>query len=260
MYIHSYDLKNAKFIVCFFFQNATSEEPSKAMVSKLENVKMLKILKDCNIPLKDVLALYDQKHVIEYTIDSIGASKIFELLQNTSENGHFTQEVEQFCSNNVALKDILKNHTTEDLRQALVEQKTLSRSDIIQNCLIPLIEAPKDIQTYLKSLSIVDFGDILIEKLPDDDTDQFLTKLSKAYSNGSKESVTVQLCKKDLLSSSDLVSCFKSCLTSKKEEEQTEIMVEMFKFISSKLNAETLLNLHVDFLQRIPSIFHLKDK
>lgn len=223
----------------------------------------LKVLKDFNIPLKDVLSLYDPKHVIDNTIETVGASKILETLQNSENLPNFSREVEQFCSKKISLKDIVKNHTTDDLRQALtdlVKTNTVDRKDVIEKCFVPLLEKPSDLRSYLKSLSLLEIGDILEERLPQEDHTQFLSKLSQICLNGSKESLTVQLCKKDLLSTEDLTTCFKGCLSAKKEEDQTEMMVEMFRFISGKLDVEKLMCLHVEFLNRISSNFSIKDK
>lgn len=246
-----------------FFQNINLEELILRLFSSLENERMLKILKECNIPLKEILSQYDQQLVMKYSFENFDTFKLLDFLQNSVDNGRFLLAVEQLCSNKIALKDIIKNYSINDLRQALndvVENKIFNREDLIQNCLVSLIETPKDIQPYMKSLSMVELADILIEKLPHEDSDHFLANISKAYVNGDKESLTVQLCQKDLLTSKDIVTCFKNCLSTKNENEQDDIMVEMFKFISGKLNIERLLSLHVDFLQRIPSILSSKDK
>lgn len=245
----------------FFLQNFNLEAISRMLFSSLEDSARLNILKQCNIPLKDVLSNYDEKSVIENTIDRIGASKILEHLH--SENKASTPEIQQFCSSKIPLKDIVKNHKTDDLRQALcdlVETKTLDRNDLIQNCLVPLVETPNDLQPYLNSLSMVDIGDIVIKRLPEDGSDEFLTKLSKIYLNGVKEPLTVQLCKKNLLEPKDFVSFFKDCLSDKSDGQQTEIMVEMFKFLSGKISVEKLAGLHMEFLQRISSNFSINHK
>lgn len=244
-----------------FFQDADLDDFVKVIFATLDNGMLLKALKNSKIELKDILSQYDTKLVIKNTLETVGTKKMLKLLQCCSETDSFTQEVETFCSKNVALKDIIKNHTVDNLKQALtdlIEANCFSRNDVIEHCLVPLVETPKDLHMYFNSLTVVDLGDIVIEKLLDEDSVEFVTKLSKACVNGAKDSLTVQLCKKDLLSSTNVVTCFKSCLIAKKEDEQTEIMVEMFKFISGRLNAETLLNLHVEFLQRIPSAFSSK--
>lgn len=251
------------YFLYFLFQNANLEELSRVIFSSLEEGIRLKILKQSNIPLKDVISLYDEKIVIEHTIEKVGVSKLLEHLQSIENTGSFTQEIAHFCSNKVALNEIVKKHSVDDLRQALtdlIDKKTFDKNDVIQNCLIPLVETPKDIQPYLKSLSLVDLGDIVIERLPEDDYDQFLTKLSKVCLNGAKETLTVQLCKKDLQSPEDFVSFFGSCLSAKNEEEQTEIKVELFRFISGSLSVEMLASLHVEFLHRISNNFSIKDK
>lgn len=188
--------------------------------------------------------------MIDYTTQNIGTSELLKACLQTSNTNH-------------VLKEVIKAHNVDDLRQVLIESlddKTYGRADLIQNLVVPLVESPKDLHPYLKSLSVQQLGDILMENVPNTEYDQLLRRLLKGHVNGIKDSLTVQICKKDLLSSSDLLQCFKSCLIQKNEEEKHDIQIEMFKFISEQLTPETLLNLHVDFLQRIKNTLSNQDK
>lgn len=209
-----------------FLQNVNLEELSKTVFSSLENGARHQVL-------KGILPKCDPEYVIDNTIETCGTSKILDKLQNSQ------QEVIQFCSKKVALKDIVKNHTVDDLRLALsdlTETNAIDKNDVIQNCFVPLLS-----------------------KLSEDGHDQFLSNLSKTCLNGAEESLTVQLCKKDLLSTKDLSSCLKNCLSAKEGEDHTEMMVELFRFSSRNLSTEMLMPLLAELFSSI-SNKSIKDK
>lgn len=196
----------------------------KTDFSSLEDEVRFEDNKDVGIHLKEIFAKHDPEHVIKNMVDICGTSKILENLQNVDGTPGCSQEVEQFCSKKVALKDILKNHTVDDLRQALIElteTNTMEKSDVIQNCFVPLLKLSEE--------------------------------SSKMSLNGSKESLAVQLCNKDLISSNDLSSCIKSCLGAKKEEGQTDVMLDVFRYISENLSVEVLMR---QIVQTLSSIYN----
>lgn len=218
------------------------------------------------LEIDDFLPETDFTIAVKHITKKIGLPTLLGMLTESLENSeeesvYFDCIVKQSLEKR-SLSDIWENRSLEDIRSGLEEsigKNIFNRRDVIHKCLFPLIENPKDICNYLNQLSVVQLSNIIVERMENADSTEFFRNIVDSCS--SEHNLTLR---KEVLvrvkSPNEVVSVFQDCIGAQSKENQHEIMVEMFKYISGKLNANTLLELHIDFLKRIPSLLVSSEK
>ncbi|KAJ8968145.1 hypothetical protein NQ317_011589 [Molorchus minor] len=241
-----------------------TEELTKIVLTSLDKQQLIAFIRsNYELEPKDILEQKDFKSAIKHITETISLPSVFEILTESVENSE-SESVYFDCMikhsiDKRPLKDLLENRPLNDIKTALsesVSSNVFNREEVIENCLLPLIENPDDISGYLNRISVVQLGDIVIKRLQTTDLKQFLDQLVEAH--GGRNVVTSL--NNDLFkyveSSNEIIDLFKHCINIQNEQRQSEVMVELFRFISSKLDLSTLLQLHVDLLKRIPNFIH----
>lgn len=249
---------------CF---QGTLEEFLRILLGSVEKQELLDLIRThYKLEINDFLLETDFKFALKHITQKIGLPNILEMLtsslENVEEESVYFDCIMKQSLEKRSLSNIWETHSLEDIRSGLEEsinKNTFSRQDVIDKCLLPLIQNPRDISSYLNQISVVQLGDIVVERLKNSNSIEFFRKILDSC--GSEYNVILR---KEILvrfeSPNEMVSIFQDCIDAQSEENQSEIMVEMFKYISGKLNVNTLLQLHVDFLKRIPSLLVSSEK
>ncbi|XP_018560984.1 telomere-associated protein RIF1 [Anoplophora glabripennis] len=245
----------------------TFEELLKMILSSTEKQQILGLVKtQYKLEVEDFLSDSDFKVIIKHIIKKIGLPSTLKMLTSTiedpgEESVYFTCIMKQSLEKR-SLSDVFETRPLDDIKTGLEEtisKNVFSRQDVIDQCLLPLIENPSDIFSYLNRISVVQLSDIVVQRLQSTNLTEFFDRILDSY--GNEAEVTLR---KDILvrvkSPNEIVGIFQDCIGTQNEENQQQIMVEMFKFVSGRLNVNTLLELHVEFLKKLPNLMVSSEK
>ncbi|XP_072379497.1 uncharacterized protein [Diabrotica undecimpunctata] len=247
-------------------EKVPAEELSSIVLSNIDTLKLTSIAKSYNPAIAvDALEEKDFSSVLKVIINSKGISDILKrthvTLFNDEREHEFYEAIAEYVKYTMPLEKFFKGRSIEDLEVGVeesIKNNTFQKSDVIQHCLMPLIDGPKDLFPYLENLSEIDFDEIVINRLENENLQTFFERILRAKSLDSLKKVTENVWLKQASTSSEIVSCFKNKINSQNDNDKKDIFVEMFKFCSENIDSETLLELHVSFLRRIS--VQLKEK
>nr|CAI5862876.1 unnamed protein product [Callosobruchus analis] len=149
-----------------------------------------------------------------------------------------------------------KVHSLSEIKGIVKESMDVGEvkgEDVIEQCLLPLVQSPKDLYGYIDKVKVVQLGDLVVDRLKDEEVDEFLQRIISTYPKQSLQCVA-KSCQSPSVTPTQLVSTFQSFLSDRSNEDQKEVMVEMFRYISSMLDPATLLTLHLEFLGGIRQV------
>ncbi|CAH1156235.1 unnamed protein product [Phaedon cochleariae] len=230
-------------------ENNTLEDLAKILLSSMDKQKIIGLVKNLDSPItvEDFMEETNHNQVLKRILDQKDPS---ELLENIHQNMNQAQR------ENLPWEKLLRDRPVSDLKRGIteaIEQKLFSRTEIIENCFLPLIQTPSDIAGYLKSLSVLDFGDVVVERLENENAAEFFCRIMKSHHTFTPEVLMKTLCDSQVLARKDLLRSFQVCLEAQSDESRKEMMVEMFSFISENLDLCTLGSFHVDFINKLMS-------
>ncbi|XP_050498915.1 telomere-associated protein RIF1-like isoform X1 [Diabrotica virgifera virgifera] len=240
-------------------EKVPAEELSSIVLSNIDPSKLTSIVKSYNPAIAlDALEEKDFSAVLKVIINSKGISDILKrthgTLFNDEREHEFYEAIAEYVKYTMPLEKFFKGRSIEDLEVGVeesIKNKTFHKSDVIQHCLMPLIEGPKDLFPYLENLSQIDFDEIVMNRLDNENLQTFFERILTAKSADSLKKITENVWLKQASTSSEIVSCFKNKINSQNDNDKKDILVEMFKFCSENIDSNTLLELHVSFLRRI---------
>ncbi|CAH1260676.1 unnamed protein product [Diabrotica balteata] len=240
-------------------EKVPAEELSSIVLSNIDTLKLTSIAKSYNPAIAvDALEEKDFSSVLKVIINSKGISDILKrthvTLFNDEREHEFYEAIAEYVKYTMPLEKFFKGRSIEDLEVGVeesIKNNTFQKSDVIQHCLMPLIDGPKDLFPYLENLSEIDFDEIVINRLENENLQTFFERILRAKSIDSLKKVTENVWLKQASTSSEIVSCFKNKINSQNDNDKKDIFVEMFKFCSENIDSDTLLELHVSFLRRI---------
>lgn len=225
----------------------------------MDKAKLYPLIKSqCPSVALDTLEEKDYTSILKIIIDSKGISEILKRVHvnfHKAEKEHdFYQAIADYVKYTVPLEKFFKGRSIEDLEVGIeesIKNKVFQKGEIIENCLLPLIETPDDISPYLNNLTTLDLGKIVLKKAKQEDPQVFFQRVIQSYSSNEAKAISESLWCQQTTTPLELVGCFEKKLDQQSEQDRTESMVEMFKFISEKLDQKTLLDMHIVFLSRI---------
>ncbi|KAJ8959872.1 hypothetical protein NQ318_011607 [Aromia moschata] len=237
------------------------EDLTKILLSSLEKEHLITLVKSSyKIEPFDFLEEKDFKCVIKHIIETIGLSSVFELLTESVESSenesiYFDCMIRHSIGKR-PLIDLLENRSLNEIKTSLedgISKNMFAKIDILETCFIPLIGSPNDILSYLNRISVVELGDVIVQRLEFTDLQQFFNQIIQKHGTKNVSNTLSNELIKRLDSTSEIVDLFRNCVDLQSSERQKEVMIEMFRFISGRLDLKTLLDLHIGFLQRIPN-------
>ncbi|KAG5866396.1 hypothetical protein JTB14_025987 [Gonioctena quinquepunctata] len=241
-------------------ENYPIEDLAKTVLTSLDKQKVISLVKNhqSSISALDILEEKDHNTVFNHISERLAISEIVNRIRENryaNRNEEFFNSLTEYVLSVVPLTFLLKSRNVENIKESL-EQNNLGKKEVIENCLLPLIDSPGDISTYLNSISMVDFERIVIQRLENENLGGFLARIKEAQ----PECFSRAVCENNLVSPVDLTTSFRNLVDSCSEDARTRIMTETFKFISEKLDVSTLVGLHMEFLKKIPSILSKQEK
>lgn len=247
------------FLFLYIPQKVPTDDLAKILLPHVDKAKLYPLIKSqCPSVALDTLEEKDYTSILKIIIDSKGISEILKRVHvnfHKAEKEHdFYQAIADYVKYTVPLEKFFKGRSIEDLEVGIeesIKNKVFQKGEIIENCLLPLIETPEDISPYLNNLTTLDLGKIVLKKAKQEDPQVFFQRVIQSYSSNEAKAISESLWCQQTTTPLELVGCFEKKLDQQSEQDRTESMVEMFKFISEKLDQKTLLDMHIVFLSRI---------
>ncbi|CAH1990199.1 unnamed protein product [Acanthoscelides obtectus] len=215
--------------------------------------------------------------IIRCLIETIGVSKLIDsvtsMCEREEDRANLTACLSRATSDSRTTSDRTASQTTSDSGssvyatakksyeiaeiKAIVEESVktggVSKKEVVDECLLPLVENPRELYGYMDRVTVVELGDVVIDRLENEQVDDFLNRIISTYPEQSLRCL-VKISSSILAAPSKMVDTFRSCLGARSEQDQKDIMVDIFRFISGKLDPETLFSLHLEFLSGMRQI------
>ncbi|XP_057651476.1 telomere-associated protein RIF1-like [Diorhabda carinulata] len=205
----------------------------------------------------DTLEEKDYKKVLNIIVQSKGISETLKMAEaNFCDNRDVFQDgVVEYVRNYIRFGKLIKGRNISDLVVGIeenIENKVFQKCDVIR-CFFPLLTGPKDILPYLDTLSIVQFDEIIINRLKGQNVQEFFERIIKEKPLEDIKKLHENLWLKQCFSTNEIINLFQKKIQSQSKESSRDVLVQMFEFCSDNLDSSTLLELHVGFLRRISS-------